>query len=72
VNPERALAPAAEPESAPAPAAKPRRQPESEPPDPSAAPAEPAPSAPAMVDDLVHEARRAWMAGHYAAAIGKA
>ena len=24
------------------------------------------------MDDLVHEAQRAWMAGHYAAAIGKA
>jgi len=80
VPPETASAAAAEPETAPAaeaapaPAAKPEPQPEPEPPAPKAAAAEPEPTppAPASVDDLVGEAQHAWMAGHYAAAIGKA
>jgi serine/threonine-protein kinase len=69
-TPTPAAAPAAETTSARA--AKPKPQPESEPPTPSAATAEPAPPAPTTVDDLVREAQRAWMRGHYAAAIGKA
>jgi serine/threonine protein kinase len=88
VPPETAPAAASAPETAPAaeaaptaaaeselaPAAKAKPQPEPEAPAPKAATAEPEPTppAPASVDDLVGEAQRAWMAGHYAAAIGKA
>jgi serine/threonine-protein kinase len=85
---ETTSAPAAESETTPAPAAEsetapalnPKAQPESEPPAPSAVAAEPeptppapaTPATPATIDDLVREAQHAWMAGHYAAAIGKA
>ena len=71
---ESAPAPAAVSETAPAPAAKPEPRADSEPPAPSAVTAEkePMPPAPATADDLVREAQRAWMRGHYAVAIGKA
>jgi serine/threonine-protein kinase len=60
-----------QPEAETAPVAKPRPQPESEPSAPSTASAEPEP-APPTADDLVREAQRAWMRGHYAVAIDKA
>src|ERR1039457_2220609 len=63
-------APVAKAETAPAPAAKAKPQPESELPAPRMATAESKPTP--TVDDLVREAQHAWMAGHYAAAIGKA
>jgi serine/threonine-protein kinase len=70
VTSETAPAPAAE--SEPAPAAKP--EPETKPPAPSTAIAEPEPTPPAppTVDDLVREAQKAWLMGHYAVAISKA
>jgi hypothetical protein len=77
-----APAPAAESETAPAPtaesetapAAKPEPQSEPKPPAPSTATAEPepAPPAPPTVDNLVREAQKAWMRGHYAVAISQA
>jgi hypothetical protein len=67
---EAETAPVAKAETAPAPAAKAKPQTESEPPAPKTAAAEPEPTP--TVDDFVREAQHAWMAGHYAAAIGKA
>jgi hypothetical protein len=70
VTSETAPAPAAESETAPA--AKP--EPETKPQAPSTATAEPEPTPPAppTVDDLVREAQKAWMRGHYAVAISEA
>jgi serine/threonine-protein kinase len=63
--------PKPQPEAETAPVAKPKPQPESEPSAPSTASAGPAPASP-TADDLVREAQRAWMRGHYAVAIDRA